>query len=762
MASYDDDRRSRYKSDRDRRRDDYDDMAYDNRDSKSTTIVRRRDESVSSVEEVTRDFPPGERGAVYRETTVRKSGHRPVGSRSKSYEDDYDYYDDRSSYSRRSRRGPRDDETYVSRRSSRRYDDRGEQISSLSQDETNFRVDGRRRRDSYSDYSSRSPSPRPKKDKERRKSTTEEVLKSIGLGGVAGAILGKSKDKSRSRSRSRDRNRSRGRGRSSSSSRSRSREKGKKSGKEKGAEALKAALLAGVVEAVRARKEPGGWGGDKGKRVLTAAVAAGGVDGILSHNRSGDHSTRDVLGSAVAGLATNRIVNGARSKSRGPADDRGRRPGSPDDRGRSPSRGGIGDIAAGGTLAATGKKLYDRMRSKSRGRAKSRDSSYDSYDSRNPSRPKPERKRSSSVSAAVAKGLGAIGLGSAADKIDPSRRQNDKDSRDHRDYDDRGYDDRSRGYDDRSRGYYDDASNNGYNYNNGYQNGYNNGNRDPRDRDVGALTPAAAAGGVVGAPRAVSTSRVPQQPYKAIDTAPRHTGDPETDSDSDLGSSSGEEKIIKKSRKKTILTGALASVATIHAGHSIYQSMEKRDARRKALKEGDISQGEAKREKNRARLQDAASVGIAALGIKGAYSEWQSLRNENKETAEKKEAAERHKAKREARRRKDQMLAAQAYREGGYTGSMPNLGATDSPYYGSDAGYYAPHHQPQSAGPVHYSDGNPYSSYAAPAPQQPHPQQYATPPPGPPQYNPQYPDAGYQHPYDIPPPPMGPPRADTR
>lgn len=129
MSYYEDERRSRHKSTKDRHRDNYDDMSYDNRDSK--TIVRRRDDSVSSVEEVTRDFPPGERGgAVYRETTVRKSGHRPVGSRSKSYDDDEYYdsrYDSRSNYSGRTRRGHRDDDTYVSRRSSRKYDDRGKQ-----------------------------------------------------------------------------------------------------------------------------------------------------------------------------------------------------------------------------------------------------------------------------------------------------------------------------------------------------------------------------------------------------------------------------------------------------------------------------------------------------------------------------------------------------------------------------------------------------------------------------------------------------------
>ncbi|KAI9875067.1 MAG: hypothetical protein M1823_007552, partial [Watsoniomyces obsoletus] len=195
-------------------------------------------------------------------------------------------------------------------------------------------------------------------------------------------------------------------------------------------EALKAALLAGVAEAVRARKEPGGWGGDKGKRVLTAAISAGGVDGILSHNRGDkDHSTRDVIGSAVAGLATNRIVNGPRSKSRGPN-------GSPDSRtGRSQSRGGIGDLAAGGVLAATGKKVYDKIRSRSRGgdedrgRGRSRDSSYDSRDSRSPA----PRKRSASVSAGLAKGLSAIGFNSAADKVDPDRRK----SRGYDDYDDR-------------------------------------------------------------------------------------------------------------------------------------------------------------------------------------------------------------------------------------------------------------------------------------------------------------------------------------
>ena len=123
MSYYDDERR-RYKT-KEKSRRDYDDDGYDARDSKSTTMVRRsRDDSVSSVEEVTRDFPPGERGgAYYRETTVRKQGHRPVG-RARSFSDDYYYddrYDDRSSHHGRRRR---DDATYASKRRSR-YDERG-------------------------------------------------------------------------------------------------------------------------------------------------------------------------------------------------------------------------------------------------------------------------------------------------------------------------------------------------------------------------------------------------------------------------------------------------------------------------------------------------------------------------------------------------------------------------------------------------------------------------------------------------------------
>ena len=181
----------------------------------------------------------------------------------------------------------------------------------------------------------------------------------------------------KSRSNSRDGGRrSRGASRSgrrdrSSSDRSRHRSKSRgKARNEQISQAIKAAVLAGAGAAFQARKTDGGWGGEKGKRVITAALAAGGVDGLISNKDDPNHhNKRDILGSALAGMATNRIVNGPRSKSRG-------RTGSPDSRrARSQSRGGVGDLAAGGVVAATAKKVYDSVRSRSRGRARSRSSS---------------------------------------------------------------------------------------------------------------------------------------------------------------------------------------------------------------------------------------------------------------------------------------------------------------------------------------------------------------------------------------------------
>lgn len=555
---------------------------------------------------------------------------------------------------------------------------------------------GRRRRDSYSS-SSRSRTP-PRKEKERRKSTTEELLGAVGLGGLAGAVLGKKKDRSRSRSSDRSRRSRGGRSRKSSSDRSRN-NRSKSRGPNKGqiSQALKAAVLAGAGEAFRARGDKGGWGGEKGKRILTAALAAGGVNGLTTANRdSDDHKKRDVVGSALAGLAANRVINGPRSKSRGRDRDE-----SPDDRGRSQSRG-LKDVAAGGVVAAAAKKAYDSIRSRSRGRARSRSSSYDSRDSRDSrnSRKPQKRSRSQSVSAYAAKGLAALGLKDQADKIDPDRRRPRQSNDD----------------------YYDDgrsSRNGGYGYND--------------SANVGTIQPH-YDGQPYGGPRSSSVPGATHSGYK-LDYGPRHTGDPDTDSDSDLGSSTDDEKQKKKSRKKLFLTGGLATVATIHAANSVYGSMKKREERHKALQQGDISAAEAKTEKNKNRMQDVASIGIAGLGIKGAYSEWKETRNKSLEIDQEQEKRKRHAAKREARRRKADMTA-NGYADSGFSGSMPNLThLPPDPYHSAPTMYGQPPYPQNMGSSFIYSDDNPYGALSRP------PGFVPTPPPtqppvGQPYYNP--------------------------
>lgn len=116
MSSYYDDRRTSTRNGR-RSDDYYDDTVYTNtRDNqRSTALVKRRD-SDDYDEQVRRDYSPS--GAVYRETTIRKSGTRP-STRARSYDEDDRYYDD----GRSSRYSDRRDSYYKSDRKSS-YNDR--------------------------------------------------------------------------------------------------------------------------------------------------------------------------------------------------------------------------------------------------------------------------------------------------------------------------------------------------------------------------------------------------------------------------------------------------------------------------------------------------------------------------------------------------------------------------------------------------------------------------------------------------------------
>lgn len=156
---------------------------------------------------------------------------------------------------------------------------------------------------------------------------------------------------------------------------------------------------------------------------------------------------------------------------------------------------------------------------------------------------------------------------------------------------------------------------------------------------------------------------------------------------------------------KQLITAGLATVATIHAAHNVYASMEARDARHKAVKEGEMTPEEARKLKAKAALQDAASVGIAALGIKGAISEIKEaneIRHECREFREKK--GERHK-KRLERQKKHLENGDRRQREDSRDTYSPSYDSRYDDRY-DDRRY--------NSGPRYY-DGNPYST-GLPAP----------------------------------------------
>jgi hypothetical protein len=94
---------------------------------------------------------------------------------------------------------------------------------------------------------------------------------------------------------------------------------------------------------------------------------------------------------------------------------------------------------------------------------------------------------------------------------------------------------------------------------------------------------------------------------------------------SDDGNSSDEERPTQKAKAKRNLKAGLAVVSTIHAANNVYKSFEKREARRKAIESGLMTQEEARKLKTKAILQDSASIGIATLSIKSALANWKDV-----------------------------------------------------------------------------------------------------------------------------------------
>lgn len=172
----------------------------------------------------------------------------------------------------------------------------------------------------------------------------------------------------------------------------------------------------------------------------------------------------------------------------------------------------------------------------------------------------------------------------------------------------------------------------------------------------------------------------------------RRRGSSSSSSDSSsLCSSTEDEKNVKKMQRKKWITAAFASVATIHAATKVYGSIEAHDKRIQDVALGKMSPDEAHKKQKTARWQDAAAIGIAALGIRGALSEWNEVNEEHhqhKEMMEKKEMH--HKKRLEAERRKRAQQRGGYYKgrdgEWYYDGPMPQ--SSDSKRSNNDRGRY--------------------------------------------------------------------------
>ncbi|KAJ6782040.1 hypothetical protein PWT90_08984 [Aphanocladium album] len=434
------------------------------------------------------------------------------------------------------------------------------------------------------------------KDKKSNKNFLESALAATGLGAAVKQFTGGGDDKSSRRGSPTG---------SRAGSRAGSKERG---GGNKIQKAAMASLLAGATEAFRVAREPGGWRGEKAKRVLTAAAGAATVDAA----HGGDKGTFGLAESVIGGLVGNRLING--SKKDIEEDEKTGRSRSRS-RARSKSGGGGGGGGGGAGLAALAtaglgalgaKKVLDHSRSRSRSRSRRADS-YDSRDG-SPDRRR-QRSRSRSVVDRARNSLAKLGIGSAGAAAADDHRRRDQD-----DFDD-GYRHRSRRYSDE----YDD--------------------RDGRDRRDDREYDRAPRG---GRDRSRSQSR-------------RGGRRSDYGSDTDLGDSDDDERRAKKMKGKQIITSALAGVATIHAAHEVFENLEKRKARKKAVKDGQLSKVDAQKMKTKAIIKDATAVGIAAMGIKGAIGNVKEAKELSHECKNfQLEKARRHE-KREQRRKRLEM-----------------------------------------------------------------------------------------------------------
>ena len=136
----------------------------------------------------------------------------------------------------------------------------------------------------------------------------------------------------------------------------------------------------------------------------------------------------------------------------------------------------------------------------------------------------------------------------------------------------------------------------------------------------------------------------------------RRSSSKSTSSSDDLGSSTDDERRCRDINRKKWLTGGLAAVATIHAAAKIYSSLEARDKRHQQVMAGEMSPDESRKKRNRGRIQDAAAVGVAAIGIRGAMGEWREV--EEKAEEHKKYLKQREENHRKRMEKQKRLMAA--------------------------------------------------------------------------------------------------------
>lgn len=93
--------------------------------------------------------------------------------------------------------------------------------------------------------------------------------------------------------------------------RSRSRGAHEDESRQRKEQAIKSALTAGAVEALRQRNRSGEWVGEKGLRVATAAISAAAIDSAVDKNPR-KKGKRNIIASSLGGLVVDKLASGIR------------------------------------------------------------------------------------------------------------------------------------------------------------------------------------------------------------------------------------------------------------------------------------------------------------------------------------------------------------------------------------------------------------------------------------------------------------------